>query len=51
MAPCNCGKKSDTRVWVFTSRDGGVTQEYTTEVQARARVIREGGGKITVKAR
>lgn len=49
--PCACGQKTDSRVWVFTSRDGRTTQEYKTEVQARARVIREGGGRITVKAK
>jgi hypothetical protein len=52
MAPCNCGGgKSSNRTWVFTSSDGKTVQEYSTEVQARARVIREGSGSVTVKGR
>jgi hypothetical protein len=49
MSPCNCGKSSVKRTWVFTSKDGSVTQEYPSQVQAQARVIRDGGGRITVK--
>jgi hypothetical protein len=47
--PCNCGSKAKNQVWVFTSRDGRTTQEYPTQVQAQARVIREGGGRIVAK--
>jgi hypothetical protein len=47
--PCSCGKSSVKRTWVFTSKDGSVTQEYPSQVQAQARVIRDGGGRITVK--
>lgn len=47
---CNCGGKSQKQTWVFTSRDGTVTQEYPSQVQAQARVIREGGGRIVPKA-
>jgi hypothetical protein len=49
MSPCNCGK-SKNQVWVFTSRDGKTVHEYKTEIEARARVIRDGGGRITAKA-
>jgi len=51
MAPCNCGSKQSSRTWVFTSKDGQTRQEYPSEVQARARVIREGGGTVTIKGR
>lgn len=47
---CACGSKSSTQRWVFTSKDGRIVQEYTSQVQAQARVIREGGGTITTKA-
>ena len=46
---CNCGSKNQNKTWVFTSKTGE-TREYTSEIQARAAVIREGGGRITVKA-
>lgn len=49
MSPCNCGSKSANTKWVFTSRDGTVTQEYPSQMQAQARVIREGGGRVTAK--
>ena len=46
--PCNCGGKSKPQTWVYTAKDG-TTREYSTEIQARAAVIRAGGGRITVK--
>jgi hypothetical protein len=45
---CNCGKGNVKQVWVYTGKDGS-TKEYTSEVQARAAVIRAGGGRVTVK--
>jgi hypothetical protein len=45
---CACGKGNVKQVWVYHSKDG-TTKEYTSEVQARAAVIRAGGGRITVK--
>lgn len=47
--PCACGKGNQNRTWIYTSKDGTTTKEYTSEMQARAAVIRAGGGKITVK--
>lgn len=47
--PCNCGNASRTQVWVYTSKDGSTSQEYPSQVQAQARVIREGGGQIVAK--
>jgi hypothetical protein len=46
---CNCGSKNKNQVWVYTAKDG-TTKEYTSEIQARAAVIRSGGGRIAVKA-
>jgi hypothetical protein len=49
--PCACqGGKSANRVWVFTGKDG-TTKEYTSEIQARAAVVRAGGGKVTPRDR
>lgn len=45
--PCNCGKSAQKQVWTWTSKDGSQSQEYGSQVQAQARSIREGGGKIT----
>lgn len=49
--PCACGGQAKNRVWVFTSKDGQTTKEYTSEIQARAAVVRAGGGKVTAKDR
>lgn len=49
MAPCNCGKAASNRVWVFTSKDGQTVKEYSSEIQARAAVVRAGGGRVTAK--
>jgi hypothetical protein len=47
--PCACGSSAKKETWVFTSKDGKTTQEYGSHVQAQARVIRDGGGRIAVK--
>lgn len=39
---CAC-KKNVNKIFVWTSLDGTQTQEYPTEVQAKAKVIRKGG--------
>lgn len=39
--PCNCSKKKATK-FVFIAPDGS-SQTYTTEVQAKAAMIRSGG--------
>lgn len=39
---CAC-RKGVNRVYVWKSLDGTQTQEYPTEVQAKAKVIRKGG--------
>jgi len=49
---CNCGKnKSANMVWVFTSKDGAITKEYPSEIQARAAVVRANGGKVVARAK
>lgn len=45
---CACGKGNVKQTWVYTAKDG-TTKEYNSEIQARAAVIRAGGGSITVK--
>jgi hypothetical protein len=48
---CNCGGKSAAnRIWVFVSKDG-VQKEYPSEIQARAAVVRAGGGKVVARDR
>jgi hypothetical protein len=44
---CACGKSASTKVWIYTSRDGSETREYTSEIQARAAVVRAGGGRVS----
>lgn len=39
---CAC-KKTPNRVYVWTSEDGTETQEYDSEIQAKAKKIRKGG--------
>lgn len=46
---CNCGQKSTSQQFVYTAPDGKTTT-YTSEVQARAAQIRQGGGSYTVMA-
>lgn len=49
---CNCGKnRAANTVWKFVSKDGKETKEYTSEIQARAAVVRAGGGKVVAVAR
>jgi len=45
---CACQGTKTKQTWVYTAKDGS-TKDYTSEVQARAAVIRNGGGRITVK--
>jgi hypothetical protein len=35
--------------WVYTYPDGVTTKDYQTEVEAKAAVIRNGGGTFAVK--
>ena len=44
--PCNCGKKSGPTQYVYTSPTGK-TVTYNSEVEAKAAVIRGGGGTVT----
>lgn len=39
---CAC-KRGQNKIFVWKSLDGAETQEYPTEVQAKAKVIRKGG--------
>lgn len=41
--PCNCGNKNKKQSYVYTGPDGK-TKTYPTEIEARAAVIRNGGG-------
>lgn len=47
---CNCGKaaKKNT-VWDYTFQAKGINKTYKTEVEARAAVIRNGGGIINAR--
>jgi hypothetical protein len=47
---CNCGAKNQTQQFLYVSPRGEHTV-YTSEVQARAAQIRNGGGTITVQAK
>lgn len=42
---CGCQKKTNS-VYLWTSDDGTQTVSYSTEIQARAKVIREGGSYV-----
>jgi hypothetical protein len=46
---CNCGKKAAATTWQFVAKDG-TTKDYPSEIQARAAVVRAGGGKVVAKA-
>ena len=46
---CNCGKGKTATVWQFVSKDGSTTKDYPSEIQARAAVVRAGGGKVVAK--
>jgi t-SNARE complex subunit (syntaxin) len=48
---CNCGgAKTASQQFLYTSPKGE-SKVYTSEVQARAAQIRNGGGQITVQAK
>jgi hypothetical protein len=49
MAPCAC-QKAQPSVWTYVSKDGTVTHDYPSEIQARAAVVRNNGGKVVAKA-
>lgn len=46
---CNCGSKNKATAWEFVAKDG-TRKEYPSEIQARAAVVRAGGGKVVAKA-
>lgn len=43
---CNCGGAKSGATWVYTHPVTGAKTTYTSEVQARAAVIRNGGGTV-----
>lgn len=45
---CACGKGKTATVWQFVAKDG-TTKDYPSEIQARAAVVRAGGGKVVAK--
>lgn len=45
---CNCNKATVPQGFIYIS-PGGTMKEYRTEVEARAAVIRNGGGHYTAK--
>lgn len=45
---CNCGKNKTTTTWTYVAKDG-TTKDYPSEIQARAAVVRAGGGKVVAK--
>jgi hypothetical protein len=47
--PCACQKGQKTTVWTYVSKDGKDTHDYPSEIQARAAVVRSGGGKVVAK--
>ena len=44
---CNCGKSAAKQEFVY--QNGATTKVYRTEVEARAAVIRNGGGTVTAR--
>ena len=49
--PCACQKgRNATTTWTFVSKDGSTTKDYPSEIQARAAVVRAGGGKVVAKS-
>lgn len=46
---CNCGKPKTQQEFVYQFR--GTMKIYKTEVEARAAVIRNGGGTVTPRAK
>lgn len=47
--PCACQGKNRNQVWDYV-KDGQVVKTYPSEVQARAAVIRAGGGRVVARA-
>lgn len=48
---CACGKKTAANtIWRFQAKDGS-TKDYPSEIQARAAVVRAGGGKVVAVPR
>ena len=46
--PCACQKGQRATTWQFVAKDGS-TKDYPSEIQARAAVVRAGGGKVVAK--
>lgn len=45
---CNCSGTAPAEAYIYTAPDGTVTA-YTSEVQAQAAKIRNGGGSYTTR--
>jgi hypothetical protein len=45
---CACQKGKEDRVWDYVARDGSI-KTYPSEIQARAAVIRAGGGRVVAR--
>lgn len=48
--PCACQKGKTTTEYVYVARNG-TEKVYPSEIQARAAVIREGGGKVVPRTK
>jgi|GEM_PF-6207795 len=46
---CACGQNKKATTWTYVSKDGTTTKDYPSEIQARAAVVRGGGGKVVAK--
>ena len=46
---CACGKNKKATTWQYVSKDGKTTKDYPSEIQARAAVVRNNGGKVVAK--
>jgi hypothetical protein len=46
---CACGKSKKATTWQYVSKDGSTTKDYPSEIQARAAVVRNNGGKVVAK--
>lgn len=47
---CNCAGKNKATTWNYVAKDGS-TKSYPSEIQARAAVVRNGGGKVVAVAK
>ena len=45
---CACQGNKKATTWQFVAKDG-TTKDYPSEIQARAAVVRAGGGKVVAK--